>query len=1220
MSLTGTGIQIGSATQFDASINIPRGLATDGTTVWLISIDKAHTLDMDDGTAEAIDDSIVRFGASVEARAATYHDGQVLVSGYAGGVLSVYALDVATGLLVEWLTAALHYDDPAISGTPDIHGIASLNGTLYALDRAQDALFTLVRDGSLVKVGPTAAGFGINALNARSLTVYRGGLIASDATLDKIFSLSHTTGAGTIIGATNLFPEPQPQALLEFNGKLYVAGSFYDALFRLYDVRWDDSIDDLIVYENQSATWVLPEISQDAESFSLQGTPPSWLSVSALNLVATNAPDVSADTNYDVTVRATLDGVNVDKTLRVVVKIPTVPSARRNLTATAQSDGTSVLLEWDDADNGGRTLTDHEVSSDSGATWTRTGSTSRSYLVTGLDKGTEYDFQVRAVNSEGSGAVSATVSETTETTVQNAPTNVVGTPQAGGRSIQFDFDMPSDDGGAAATDIEYRIAQGTSIGSSVAWTSAGTTATPILITGLSRATEYTVEFRVVNSEGAGAVSDTVTVATEAPPAVTITTTPAGPFTGGTTITVNFAWDGVVTRFTTNSFVVFDSLGHYYHVANFTGTGQDYSVTVTLLNREATLSVEVFADTVNEGNLRTVITRSVNLGPPIIAAIDEQFITVKTTDYVLEIPISGDPTRAYADGDMEGFYQNWDATRGVLQIKSVEVTRLLSGGIWTIHAIRGSHHIRSTIIYNVVPAAPIFTDPGAQTIYKGVPFSLDIDVANAPTVVRGESLLTGIKSDPSSRRDGTQGVLTAGTLPADANLTESTFNANYHAENDGGSDDIIVPYTILTAEVTGLTLVVRGNERAVLSWNALVNVTDYEVSSNGGRTWISTGRTATSYTVRNLVNGRTYNFQVRAVFSGVAGPGSSSVASPSVVPGQVTRLRAGAGGGDVYLSWNRTDYTVTRYEYSVNNGAWVSTRSANTFVVVPNLTNGTAYSFRVRAVNAIGRGAASASVSATPIARRVAITADTPGPRGRYHLRVYPLTGQTLAEEKRFNYLSGDMASLGNSRVTLAGSREFPIYDFSGSGGVNTSTVVEKTLDYPAAWHTDGRVENSVAYLGSNKIALVNRRRDDIGIFDISGADGTEMVLDKYFNFPSGWENALSATSLGNNKIAVLDYSRSSRRIGIFDVSGANETDATLDKYLRIASGDMIYVDAITYLGDNKVAVSNADGPTSDADQRLGIFDISGGNATSAVLERMYSLPSNVSDQSGITLL
>ena len=47
------------------------------------------------------------------------------------------------------------------------------------------------------------------------------------------------------------------------------------------------------------------------------------------------------------------------------------------------------------------------------AHWTDTGDTDLSYQITGLTAETEYDFKVRAVNSEGSGTASSTVTETT---------------------------------------------------------------------------------------------------------------------------------------------------------------------------------------------------------------------------------------------------------------------------------------------------------------------------------------------------------------------------------------------------------------------------------------------------------------------------------------------------------------------------------------------------------------------------------------------------------------------------------------------------------------------------------------------------------------------------------------------------------------------------------------------------------------------------------------
>ena len=58
---------------------------------------------------------------------------------------------------------------------------------------------------------------------------------------------------------------------------------------------WNETIDDLEVDESDNETWSLADISQDGDTFSLPTSPPSWLSVSGTDLVATNAPAVTAD-------------------------------------------------------------------------------------------------------------------------------------------------------------------------------------------------------------------------------------------------------------------------------------------------------------------------------------------------------------------------------------------------------------------------------------------------------------------------------------------------------------------------------------------------------------------------------------------------------------------------------------------------------------------------------------------------------------------------------------------------------------------------------------------------------------------------------------------------------------------------------------------------------------------------------------------------------------
>ncbi|MDB4214001.1 fibronectin type III domain-containing protein, partial [Octadecabacter sp.] len=84
-----------------------------------------------------------------------------------------------------------------------------------------------------------------------------------------------------------------------------------------------------------------------------------------------------------------------------------------------------------------------------------------------------------------------------------APTAMVATPGDGQVSIAFA--APSDDGGAAITDYEYELDD------SGTWTSASTAATPVVITGLTNGTAYSIKLRAVNSAGKGAESDAVSV-------------------------------------------------------------------------------------------------------------------------------------------------------------------------------------------------------------------------------------------------------------------------------------------------------------------------------------------------------------------------------------------------------------------------------------------------------------------------------------------------------------------------------------------------------------------------------------------------------------------------------------------------------------------------------------------------------------------------------------
>ena len=90
------------------------------------------------------------------------------------------------------------------------------------------------------------------------------------------------------------------------------------------------------------------------------------------------------------------------------------------------------------------------------------------------------------------------------------------------------------------------------------------------------------------------------------------------------------------------------------------------------------------------------------------------------------------------------------------------------------------------------------------------------------------------------------------------------------------------------------------------------------------------------------------------------------------PPRAPDLTALHGDGQIALSWTAPDNTgrpaITDYEYKVNGG-WNSIGSStSTVYALTGLTNGTAYTYQVRAVNEDGAGRASNAATATPSLR------------------------------------------------------------------------------------------------------------------------------------------------------------------------------------------------------------------------------------------------------------
>ena len=117
-------------------------------------------------------------------------------------------------------------------------------------------------------------------------------------------------------------PDAASEALVEHAGQLILAGSGADALFRMYDVGWDETIAAVVVDEGGNGSLDLSTVSDDAASFEFAPTHTarSWLTIVGTVLTIRTAPAVTDETDFSAVARAVRDGVNEDKTVTVSVR------------------------------------------------------------------------------------------------------------------------------------------------------------------------------------------------------------------------------------------------------------------------------------------------------------------------------------------------------------------------------------------------------------------------------------------------------------------------------------------------------------------------------------------------------------------------------------------------------------------------------------------------------------------------------------------------------------------------------------------------------------------------------------------------------------------------------------------------------------------------------------------------------------------------------------
>ena len=265
--------------------------------------------------------------------------------------------------------------------------------------------------------------------------------------------------------------------------------------------------------EGSSSVFDLSGDLQHTESLAYQSgySAPSWLTISGLTLVITDAQQVSQDTDFDVLLAAesTKTAATADRTVTIRVRdvaVPpppmvTTPGAPTSLSLSSTHN--SITANWGAPSNtGGENPSRYDIRIDGGG-WIDTG-LDGTHTFDSLSPNTEHTIDVAAVNSAGRGTPASGNPQRTEmppVIVPDAPTGLKVDLKPTSAVIRW-----------AAVDgidgYEVSYAEGASLGTT--WIATGASGTRFFVKKLKRGTQYTFGVRGRNSAGSGAASRAVT--------------------------------------------------------------------------------------------------------------------------------------------------------------------------------------------------------------------------------------------------------------------------------------------------------------------------------------------------------------------------------------------------------------------------------------------------------------------------------------------------------------------------------------------------------------------------------------------------------------------------------------------------------------------------------------------------------------------------------------
>ncbi len=681
-------------------------------------------------------------------------------------------------------------------------------------------------------------------------------------------------------------------------------------------------------------------------------------------------------------------GAASDEAAATPLAVPAKPTGF----ATAAGDE-QVSLSWTDPDNSTITGWQYSYKTTGGyGDWTDVpGSiaTTTAYIVTGLTNGTAHTFRLRAVNASGSGAASDEAAAT-PLAVPAKPAGFAATVGDGQVSLSW-----TDPGNSTIAGWQYSYKTTGGYGDWTDIDDSTATTTAHIVTGLTNGTDHTFKVRAVNASGNGAASDEKTATPLAVPAK-----PTGFATAAGDGQVSLSWTDPGNSTITSWQYAYKTTGGYgdwTDIDDSTATTTAHIVTGLTNGTAHTFKVHAVNASGNgaASDEKTATPLAVPAKPTGFAtAAGDGQVSLSWTD-------PGNSTITswqYAYGTTGGYGDWTDIDDSTATTTAHIVTGLTNGTAHTfkVHAVNASGNGAASDEKTATPLAVPAKPTGFATAAGDGQVSLSWTDPGNSTITSWQYAYntTGGYGDWTDIDDSTA-TTTAHIVTGLTNGTAHTFSLRaVNASGSGAASDekTATPLAVPT-KPTGFA-VTAGDGQVSLSWtdpgNSTIAGWQYSYKTTGGYgDWTDvpdSTATTTAHIVTGLTNGTAHTFMVRAVNASGSGAASDEkTATPLAVPAKPTGFAAAPGDGQVSLSWTDPgNSTISGWQYSYKTtggyGDWTDvpdSTATTTAHIVTELTNGTAHTFRLRAVNASGNGTASDEKTATPLAVPAKPTGATP---------------------------------------------------------------------------------------------------------------------------------------------------------------------------------------------------------------------------------------------------